>query len=63
MKDRPHGEAMAELFRMDLAYAVELLTDVRRSGDSDELAIILRQMEKAFGQDWSGVLPMHSATY
>ena len=36
MKDRAHDDAMAEIFRKDPAYAVELL-------------IALRQMAKAFG--------------
>jgi len=58
MKDRPHDEVMVELFRSDLAYAVELLADVRRNGDSNELLVILRQMKKAFGQNWSDVSPI-----
>lgn len=55
MKDRPHDEALAEQFHADPGYAAELLTEVRRNGDSAELAILLRQMAKAFGQDegWS----------
>lgn len=51
MKCRPHDEAMAEQFRADPDYAAELLIDVRRNGDSEELAILLRQIAKAFGQD------------
>lgn len=51
MKDRTHDEAMAEQFHADPDYAAELLIEVRRNGDSDELAILLRQMAKAFGQD------------
>lgn len=55
MKDRPHDEAMVEQFHANPAYAAELLTEVRRNGDSTELAILLRQITKAFGQDegWS----------
>lgn len=55
MKDRPHDEAMAEQFHADPAYATELLTEVRCSGDSVEVAILLRQLAKAFGQGegWS----------
>ncbi|MFU3245705.1 transcriptional regulator [Pseudomonas paraeruginosa] len=55
MKDRPHDEAMADRFHADPDYAVELLSEVRRDGDSAELVILLRQMAKAFGQDegWS----------
>ena len=51
MKDRPHDEAIAEQFHADPDYAAELLIEVRRNGDSAELAILLRQMAKAFGQD------------
>jgi len=55
MKDRTHDEAMVEQFHTDPAYAAELLSEVRRNGDSAELAILLRQMAKAFGQEgeWS----------
>ncbi|MBD9590439.1 transcriptional regulator [Pseudomonas sp. PDM03] len=55
MTCRPHDEAMAEQFRADPDYAAELLIEVRRNGDSAELAILLRQMAKVFGQDegWS----------
>ena len=55
MKDRPHDEAMGEQFRANPNYAAELLIEVRRNGDSAELAILLRQMAKAFGQQegWS----------
>ncbi|WP_447890017.1 transcriptional regulator [Pseudomonas hormoni] len=55
MKDRQHDEAMAQQFHADPAYAAELLIEVRRNGDLTELAILLRQMAKAFGQDegWS----------
>ncbi len=51
MKDRPHREAMAEYFRADPTYAEELLAEVRRDGNPDELAILLRQMDEAFGSD------------
>ncbi|MEX5575931.1 transcriptional regulator [Pseudomonas lijiangensis] len=55
MKDRPHDEAMAKHLHADLVYAANLLTEVCRNGDSAELAILLRQIAKAFGQDseWS----------
>ncbi|AZF12468.1 hypothetical protein C4J93_4300 [Pseudomonas sp. R2-37-08W] len=48
MKDRSHDEAMAELFASCPDYAAELLTEVRRNGDPAELAILLRQIAKAF---------------
>lgn len=49
MKDRAHDEAMAEVFRNDPAYAVELLNSILEDGDQGELLIALRQMTKAFG--------------
>jgi probable addiction module antidote protein len=48
-KDRSHDEAMAEVFRKDPAYAVELLNSILEDGDQGELLIALRQMTKAFG--------------
>ncbi|MEE4692112.1 transcriptional regulator [Pseudomonas alliivorans] len=56
MKDRPHDEVMAEQFHADPDYASELLIEVHRHGDTAELAILLRQMDKAFGQDEEGSL-------
>jgi len=49
MRDRSHDEAMAEMFRQDPAYAMELLNDILQDGAWDEAMIVLRQMSKAFG--------------
>jgi probable addiction module antidote protein len=49
MRDRTHDEAMAELFRDDPDYAVQLLNSILEDGDQGELLITLRQMTKAFG--------------
>ena len=49
MKDRPHDEAMAELYREDPEYALQLLNSILQEGDQGELLITLRQMAKAFG--------------
>ncbi|ECW9094595.1 DNA-binding protein [Escherichia coli] len=49
MKDRSHDEAMAEVFRRDPGYAVELLNSILEDGDQGELLIALRQMADAFG--------------
>jgi probable addiction module antidote protein len=49
MKDRPHDEAMAELFQRDPNYATDLLNSILEDGDQAELLIALRQMTKAFG--------------
>lgn len=49
MRDRTHDEAMAEVFRDDPDYAVQLLNSILEDGDQGELLIALRQMTKAFG--------------
>jgi probable addiction module antidote protein len=49
MRDRPHDDAMAERFRKNPAYAIELLNAILEDGDQGELLIALRQMAKAFG--------------
>jgi len=49
MRDKPHDEAMAEVFRDDPAYAVRLLNSILEEGDQSELLITIRQMTKAFG--------------
>ncbi len=49
MRDRTHDEAMAELFRQDPAYALELLNSILEDGEQAELLIVLRRMAKAFG--------------
>lgn len=49
MKDRAHDDAMAEVFRKNRAYAVELLNSILEDGDQGELLIALRQMTKACG--------------
>lgn len=49
MKDRTHDDAMAEMYREDPAYAVQLLNGILEDGDQSELLIALRQMTKAFG--------------
>jgi probable addiction module antidote protein len=40
---------MAEAFRKDPDYAVELLNSILEDGDQGELLIALRQLTKAFG--------------
>ena len=39
MKDRAHDDAMAEIFRKDPAYAVELLNSILEDGDQGELLV------------------------
>ena len=40
---------MAEKFRSNPAYAVELLNSILEDGEQAELLIVLRQMARAFG--------------
>ena len=49
MRDRTHDEAMAELFKQDPSYALELVNSILEDGEQGELLIALRQMAKAFG--------------
>ena len=49
MRDRAHDDAMAEAYREDPAFAVEVLNSILEDGDQGELMIALRQMAKAFG--------------
>ena len=49
MKDRTHDEAMAEIYREDPAYALQLLNSILEDGDQGELLVALRQIAKAFG--------------
>ena len=49
MRDRSHDDAMAEMFRDDPEYAVQLLNSILEDGDQGELLITLRQLTKAFG--------------
>ncbi|MCU2432343.1 XRE family transcriptional regulator [Enterobacter kobei] len=51
MRARPHDDAMAEAFRKDPAYAVELLHSILEDGDQGELLIALRQITKAAGRE------------
>ncbi|HEX8711677.1 MAG TPA: addiction module antidote protein [Terracidiphilus sp.] len=49
MRDRPHDDAMAEVFAEDPAYAIQLLNAIVEDGEQGELLIVLRQLAKAFG--------------
>jgi DNA-binding phage protein len=49
MIDRPHDDAMAESFREDPEYAVQLLNSILEDGEQAELLIALRQVSNAFG--------------
>ena len=51
MRSKSHDEAMAEVFRKDPEFAIQLINDILQNdeGDQGELLIVLRQMTKAFG--------------
>lgn len=49
MKSRPHDDAMAELYRSDPAFALEVINGILENGDQAELLIVLRQLAQAFG--------------
>jgi probable addiction module antidote protein len=46
---KEHDESMAEIYRDDPEYAVEMLNSILEDGEPGELLIALRQMTKAFG--------------
>jgi len=48
-KSRTHDDAMAELLAEDPALAMELINDILRDGDQQDLLVALRQATKAFG--------------
>jgi len=49
MRGKPHDVAMAEIYRDDPAFALDLLNSILTDGDQDDLLIALRQMSMAFG--------------
>lgn len=49
MRSRRHDDAMAELYRNDPTFALEVVNGILEDGDQAELLIVLRQMAQAFG--------------
>lgn len=49
MKDRPHDDAMASLFREDPALTAATLDAILADGDQEELLVAVRQINMAFG--------------
>jgi probable addiction module antidote protein len=49
MKDIPHDEAMAQLYREEPDFAIATLNAILQDGDQVELMVVLRQLAKAFG--------------
>jgi len=48
MNEITFDDMMADSFRKDPAYALELLNDILADGEPGELLIVLRQISKAF---------------
>jgi len=49
MESKPHDDAMAELYRGDPAFALDVIKGILEDGDYAELSIVLRQMAQALG--------------
>lgn len=49
MKSKQNDKAMAELYRDDPAFALDVINSILEDGDQAELLIVLRQMAQAFG--------------
>jgi len=49
MKNRPHDDAMVELYRSDPALALEVINSILEDGDQAELLVVLRQLAQALG--------------
>ncbi len=49
MKDIPHDEAMAQLYREEPDFAIATLNAILQDGDQAELMVVLRQLAKAYG--------------
>lgn len=49
MRSISNDEYMAEVYRNDQTYAIEMLNNILEDGELDELLIALRHMSKAFG--------------
>lgn len=47
MRSKPNDQAMAEMYRDDPAFALELVNQILADGDQEELLIVLRQMALA----------------
>lgn len=49
MRSKPHDEAMAELYRSDPGFALEVINGTLEDGNRAELLIVLHHMAQAFG--------------
>ncbi len=46
MKDKPHDEAMAELYSEEPDFALATLNAILQDGDQAELMVVVRQMTR-----------------
>lgn len=49
MRSKPHDKAMAELYRSDPAFALEVINGTLEDGNRAELLTVLHHMAPAFG--------------
>lgn len=49
MRSRPHDEAMAELYRNDPAFALDVINSILADGNQAELMTVLRHLALAVG--------------
>ncbi len=49
MRSKLHDDAMAELYRGDPAFVLDVINGILEDGNQAELLIVLRQMTQAFG--------------
>jgi len=49
MRSKPHDKAMAELYRSDPAFALEVINGTLEDGNRAELLTVLHHMAQAFG--------------
>jgi len=76
MRNKPHDEAMAELYRSHPAFALEVINGTLEDGNRAELLTVLHHMAQAFGgvpailkamgmrpavQPMQSALPVHAA--
>ena len=49
VRSRPHDDAMAELYRKDPRFALDVVNGILADCNQAELLVVLRQMAEAFG--------------
>lgn len=59
MRSRPNDGAMAELYRSDPAFALEVINGILKDGDQAELLTVLPHITQAFGGRQAGAEQAH----